>query len=92
LDLERPAEVEQPAGAFLMLRREVWHELGGFDEGFHPLWFEDVDFARRARNRGYRFLYTPLAVAAHRGGYSAEALNWESKQQMDSLHSICLSL
>jgi predicted glycosyltransferase involved in capsule biosynthesis len=40
--------VEQPAGAFLMVRRAVWQELGGFDESFFPLWFEDVDFCRRA--------------------------------------------
>ncbi len=28
--------VEQPAGAFLMVRRAVWQELGGFDESFFP--------------------------------------------------------
>ena len=39
--------VEQPAGAFFMVRRAVWEELGGFDEGFFPLWFEDVDFCRQ---------------------------------------------
>jgi hypothetical protein len=43
LDLDTPADVEQPAGAFLMIRRDVWQELGGFDEQFHPVWFEDVD-------------------------------------------------
>src|SRR5262249_29538696 len=37
-------EVEQPAGAFLMVRRAVWQELDGLDEGFFPVWFEDVDF------------------------------------------------
>ena len=46
-------------GAFLMFRREVWERLGGFDEGFHPLWFEDVDFCRRARGLGYRTYYVP---------------------------------
>ena len=52
-DIQMP--VEQPAGAFLMVaRRAVWEELGGFDEGFFPLWFEDVDFCRRAINRGHQ--------------------------------------
>src|SRR5581483_1078286 len=62
--------VDQPAGAFLMIRRDVWSQLGGFDEAFHPLWFEDVDFARRAATRGLRMYYTPLAVAKHTGGHS----------------------
>ena len=73
-------EVEQPAGAFLMIRREVWKELGGFDERFHPLWFEDVDFCRRARDRGYRFYFEPLAVAKHTGAHSIRSLTLEMRQ------------
>ena len=42
-----------------MVRRAVWEELGGFDEGFYPLWFEDVDFCRRQSDRGYRVYYVP---------------------------------
>lgn len=75
LDYSRRFEVEQPAGAFLMLRREVWAELGGFDEGFHPLWFEEVDFCRRAKDREYRMYYEPNAVAKHTGGHSIGALS-----------------
>ncbi len=70
LDPEKEIEVDQPAGAFLMLRRDVWEQLGGFDEGFCPLWFEDVDFCRRAKAAGYHIWYTPLAVAKHTGGHS----------------------
>jgi GT2 family glycosyltransferase len=51
-DPSAPREVEQPAGALLMVRRSVWREAGGFDEGFFPLWFEDVDFCRRTADRG----------------------------------------
>ena len=75
LNLEAAAEVEQPAGAFMMIRRKVWQELGGFDELFHPLWFEDVDFCRRAREAGYRLRYVPSAVARHRGAHSAGKLS-----------------
>jgi GT2 family glycosyltransferase len=80
VDLDRPAEVEQPAGAFLMVRREAWRALGGFDECFRPLWFEDVDFCRRARQAGYRIRYVPEAVARHLGGHSAGQLGWERRQ------------
>lgn len=70
LDLAAPADVEQPAGAFLMIRRDVWRDLGGFDERFYPVWFEDVDLLKRLREAGYRVRYVPGAVAQHVGGHS----------------------
>jgi GT2 family glycosyltransferase len=72
--------VEQPAGAFLMVPRAVWQELGGFDESFFPLWFEDVDFCRRAIDRGYQFFYVPEAVAGHTGGHSISQLSVEKRR------------
>ena len=75
LDLDRAADVEQPAGAFLLVRRDVWRELDGMDEQFHPLWFDDVDFLRRLTNRGYRVRYVPGVVARHQGGHSIEKLS-----------------
>ncbi|MDQ6664211.1 MAG: glycosyltransferase family 2 protein [Acidobacteriota bacterium] len=74
------AEVEQPAGAFLMIRRDVWRELGGFDENFAPLWFEDVDFCKRARNAGYGLRYVPEAVAKHTGAHSIRNIGLEIRQ------------
>jgi hypothetical protein len=71
--------VEQPAGAFLMIRREVWEELGGFDEGFYPIWFEDVDFCRRAVDRGFVLYHTPAAVAKHTGAHSIAQLTVEMR-------------
>ena len=75
-----PSDVEQPAGAFLMIRRDVWQELNGFDERFCPLWFEDVDFCWRARQKGYRMCYTPYAVAKHTGGHSLAKISLENRQ------------
>lgn len=76
-DINRELRVEQPAGAFLMLRRDVWEKLQGFDERFHPLWFEDVDFARRAADCGFAMYYTPQAVAKHTGGHSIVSMPLE---------------
>jgi GT2 family glycosyltransferase len=72
--------VEQPAGAFLMIRRTVWLELGGFDEQFWPLWFEDVDFCRRLKDREYLLYYVPQAVAKHTGGHSIPSLGVEKRR------------
>jgi N-acetylglucosaminyl-diphospho-decaprenol L-rhamnosyltransferase len=71
--------VEQPAGAFFMVRRAVWQELGGLDESFFPLWFEDVDFCRRIRDRGFSLYYIPEAVAKHTGGHSIPCLPLEMR-------------
>ena len=69
-DYDQPALVEQPAGAFLMIRRDVWKKLGGFDEQFYPVWFEDVDFCRRAVQGGCQIAYVPSVTARHKGGHS----------------------
>ena len=63
-----------------MVRRDVWRKLGGMDEQFHPLWFEDVDFLRRARDSGYAVRYLPSVVARHRGGHSVRKLSFGCRQ------------
>jgi N-acetylglucosaminyl-diphospho-decaprenol L-rhamnosyltransferase len=73
-DLDCPGPVEQPAGAFLMFRRDVWTALGGLDEGFKPIWFEDVDFCRRAAIAGYGIQYVPSVTARHQGAHSITGL------------------
>jgi len=80
LDYSRPQVVEQPAGAFLMIRRDVWEQLGGFDEKFWPVWFEDVDFCRRAIDEGYSLHYEPQGVAKHTGAHSFPALTLEMRR------------
>ena len=80
LDYSRPQTVGQPAGAFLMVRRAVWEQLGGFDEKYYPLWFEDVDFCRRACDLGYVFYFVPEAVAKHTGGHSIPRIRVELRQ------------
>ena len=73
--------MEQPAGACLLVKRSVWEAVGGFDEGFYPLWFEDVDFCLRLHARGWRIVYEPRARFRHAGGHSLTALG-ASEQQL----------
>jgi hypothetical protein len=79
-DLDNGGEAEQPPGAFLMFRREVWQRLGGFDTQFYPLWFEDVDFCKRARELGLKIRYVPGVTARHRGGHSIARLEWSCRE------------
>jgi GT2 family glycosyltransferase len=74
-DLDQPGLVEQPAGAFLMFRRDVWTRLGGFDEQFYPVWFEDVDLCQRAVHAGYGIEYVPSVIARHQGGHSVRKIS-----------------
>jgi GT2 family glycosyltransferase len=80
LDLSSDQEADQPPGALLMFRREAWHKLGGFDTQFHPLWFEDVDFCRRARDLGMKIQYVARVTARHHGGHSIANLDWASRE------------
>jgi len=79
-DMDNDGEVEQPAGAFLMFRREVWQRLGGFDTQFHPLWFEDVDFCKRVSDLGLKIRYVPRVTARHQGGHSIAGLEWSCRE------------
>ena len=58
--------VDQVMGAFFFVRRAVYEELGGFDERFF-VYYEDLDFALRARMRGWSSVYLASAQAFHRG-------------------------
>ena len=79
-DPRREQEVDQPAGAFLMFRREIWEKLEGLDEVFHPLWFEDVDFCLRIRQAGHSIRYIPVAVAHHAGAHSLRSASVQFRQ------------
>lgn len=80
LPLKAAANVEQPAGAFLLFGRKLWLEIGGFDERFFPVWFEDVDFCKRALAHGL-IRFVPAVRARHLGGASIARLEWSNRQR-----------
>jgi N-acetylglucosaminyl-diphospho-decaprenol L-rhamnosyltransferase len=59
-----PVEADWMLGGFLMLRRSMLDELGGFDEGFF-LYGEDIDLCYRAARAGWERWYVPDAVVVH---------------------------
>jgi N-acetylglucosaminyl-diphospho-decaprenol L-rhamnosyltransferase len=67
-------EVGQVAAAAMLVRREAYDEVGGFDDRFFPAWYEDVDFCRRLQAARWEVHFAPQAQFLHEGGYSAEAL------------------
>jgi GT2 family glycosyltransferase len=79
MEMSTSCAVDQPAGAFLMLRKTAWQKLGGLDEEFMPVWFEDVDLCRRAADVGYSLRYVPGAVAKHTGAHSVARIEVEKR-------------
>jgi GT2 family glycosyltransferase len=64
-------EPDYVSGASAAIRRDVFEELGGFDEAFAPGYYEDVDLAFRVRAAGHRVYYQPLSNVIHFEGISA---------------------
>ena len=57
-------EFQVVTGACMLVRSQLFNELGGFHEGFRN-GFEDVDLCLRAREKGYRVVYQPRSVLYH---------------------------
>ncbi len=76
-DDTKEQDVAQPAGAFLMVRRDALEAVGGLDEQFQPLWFEDVDLCQRLHNAGHRIRYVPSCMAHHEGAHSLKSATLE---------------
>jgi GT2 family glycosyltransferase len=61
---DEPVQADWMLGGFLLMRRAMLDELGGFDEGFR-LYGEDIDLQYRAMEAGWERWYVPAAVVRH---------------------------
>ncbi len=64
-------EVDYGSGAALLVRGEFWRDVGGFDELFLPMYYEDADLCFAAREHGWRVVYEPAALVTHLEGATA---------------------
>lgn len=64
------AVVDWVMGACMLVRRDRFDEVGGFDERYFLYW-EDADLCRRLRARGYETRYVPGAQVVHVGAVSS---------------------
>jgi GT2 family glycosyltransferase len=64
-------DVDYVSGASIALSRQLWLELGGFDELFVPAYAEDADLAFRVRAAGLRTVVQPLSQLLHFEGISS---------------------
>jgi GT2 family glycosyltransferase len=66
--------VSAVTGACLMVRRDAFDEVGGFDERLRVA-FNDIDFCLKLRARGYLNIYTPYATLVHHESATRKALH-----------------
>lgn len=70
VDPEQPRDVDWLSGCALLLRREAFDQVGGFDPGYW-MYVEDVDLGYRLRQAGWRIRFEPAAGVEHEVGASA---------------------
>jgi N-acetylglucosaminyl-diphospho-decaprenol L-rhamnosyltransferase len=63
-------EVEWISGSAMLLRREAYEEVDGFDEGYF-MYVEDVDLCTRLRKAGWTVLFSPEVAVVHEIGVSS---------------------
>ena len=69
---ERPATAEWVSGACMLVRRDAYEAIGGFDEGMF-LYCEDTDLCLRLWQAGHTVRFEPGALVRHVGGASSGA-------------------
>ncbi|ACK68497.1 glycosyl transferase family 2 [Gloeothece citriformis PCC 7424] len=74
-------EVDYCSGASLLVRADIFNQLGGFSETFIPAYYEDTDLCFALRKLGYKVLYQPKSRLIHYEGItSGTSLNSGAKQ------------
>ena len=79
-------EVDAVSGSFMMVRREVYEKVGGFDEQFF-MYGEDLDLCYRIQKAGFKVYYVPNTQIIHYKGESTKRSNLdETKLFYDAMH------
>jgi GT2 family glycosyltransferase len=68
----QPVPVEAVSGACLMIKREVFEHIKGFDERYF-MYSEDIDLSYRVQQAGFKCYYVPAAALIHHGGGSSKS-------------------
>lgn len=64
--------IDYGSGAALLLRRDAFEKVGGFDPRYEPAYYEDVDLCFRLRLGGWDVILEPSAIVVHASGGSTD--------------------
>jgi GT2 family glycosyltransferase len=88
-----PSPVEAISGACVMIKRDLFESLGGFDERYF-MYSEDIDLSFRVQRSGYKCYYVAATTVIHHGGGSSQnarsafsnVMIWESVYRFMRMH------
>ncbi len=63
--LEITKDVTYVTGAMLATDFDLYKKSGGFDTGYRPAYYEELDYCLKLKEAGYRIVVNPLALARH---------------------------
>jgi GT2 family glycosyltransferase len=78
-------------GACMMVKREIWDKLGGFDTKFAPGVFEDVSFCLSVRKLGLEVVYEPRSTWFHWEHASQDGPGWFNQEHVSRNLAILFS-
>jgi len=78
---EKEQQVDQVSGAFFSVSQKCKEAVGNLDEHFW-IWFEEVDYCKRATNKGFTVWYSPMASIIHHGAQSFSQLLPLNRQRL----------
>ncbi|WP_199621686.1 glycosyltransferase [Paenibacillus alkalitolerans] len=77
-------EADYCSGACLLVNKEIFYNVGMFDQMYHPGYYEETDLSMKIREQGYKVIYQPAAVVIHYefGSSSViEALTYQNRNR-----------
>ena len=79
-DYQSESMVDQPMASCLMIPRKTLHDVGMFDKEF-PIFFNEVDWLYRAKQKGWNAYFTPSTEIVHFGGASTRQVKPEMMRE-----------
>ncbi len=76
-------DVDYCSGALLLMRKNLFEQLGGFDEVFSPAYYEETDYCVRLWDAGYRVVFEPGAAILH---YEFASRSQEEASELQTRH------
>ena len=78
---QKTQNVDQVMGAFFMIRKQCLESVGPFDEDFW-IWFEEVDFCKRAQQKNWPIVYNSSCEIMHKQGQSFKKVKATKEQYL----------
>ncbi len=72
----------------VLMKRSMLEQIGLYDTGFHPAYYEDIDLCVRARHAGWRMLMVPDAKLWHKGAASSGGWGSPAERYLMARHSV----